>query len=159
QVRGLNRQPAESLLEPLGGALKRRHRRRIPPARRHSYACRATCRSDDRGRLLIPGEPAAAIGAHVLDQGDQGLTLVGQLVRDPRRDLGVGATLDYPLPLQRPQAQRERAGADSLERALELTEAKRGVGEVADDEEGPLPRDDLRGATDGAALIEHGNQE
>ena len=50
-------------------------------------------------------EPAAAVDAHVLDQGDEGAPLVGQRVLDPRRNLGIGAPLDDPL---RPRA---RGGA------------------------------------------------
>src|SRR5215208_4695811 len=94
---------------------------------------------------LLLGQPAAAVGAHVLDQRDEGPTLVGELIGDARRDLGERAALDDALLLERPEAERERPGADALQRPLELAEPKRGVRQIADDEEGPLAGDDLGG--------------
>ena len=66
---------------------------------------------------------------------------------------GIGVALDDPLLLQRPQAQRERARADPLQRALQLAEAAAAVGEVADQQERPLAADDLGGAADGTAGV------
>ena len=88
-------------------------------------------------------------------RGTRALPLSVSSYVDPGRDLGIGAALDDSLLLQRPQAQREGARADPLERSLELAEAQRVVGEVANDEEGPLAGDDLRRAADRTALIEH----
>src|SRR6185295_4240312 len=103
------------------------------------------------GRLVE--QPAAAVGAHVLDQGYQGLALLGEGVLDPGRHLGEGVALDDALLFQRPQAQRERARADPLERALQLAEAARPLRQVADDEERPLAADDLSRAANGTAGV------
>ena len=127
-------------LDHLGGPFRKRPFRR----RRRSRLAR-----------LVLGQPAVAVGAHVLDQRHQGRALVGEGVFDPGRDLGVGPALDYPLLLQRAQAQREGAGADAGEGALELAEAQRVVGEVADDQERPLAGDDLGRPADRATRIEH----
>ena len=107
----------------------------------------------DAGRdgLGVLGQPAHAVAAHVLDQRHQRLALLGERVLDPRRHLGEGVAGDDALRFQRPQAQRERARADPLERALQLAEAARALGQVADDQEGPLAADDVGGATDGTA--------
>ena len=105
--------------------------------------------------LLICGQPLAPVGAHVLDQRDEGAALAGELIGHPRWHLGEGAALDDPLLLERPQAQRQGAGTDPLEGALELTEPERVIGEVADDEEGPLAGDDLRRPADWTFAVEH----
>src|SRR6476646_7122439 len=54
---------------------------------------------------LIEREPAAAVGAHVLDQRDEGAALVGELIGDARGHLGEGAALDDALLLESPEAQ------------------------------------------------------
>ncbi len=137
------------------------------PARRLADAAtagQATLGLDARpGTALgVFGEPARAVAAHVLDQRHQRLALLGQRVLDPGRHLGEGVALDDALLFQRPQAQREGARADPLQRALQLAEAARALGQVADDEEGPLAADDFGRAADGtsgvadAALIGNG---
>src|SRR6188472_308595 len=75
-----------------------------------------------RGGCLFE-EPAGAVAAHVLNQRHQRLALLGQRILDPRRNLGEGVALDDPLLFQSPQAQRERARADPLQRALQLAES------------------------------------
>ena len=82
--------------------------------------------------------------------GTSARALVGERVLDARGNLGVGRRLDDALLLEGPEAEREGARADPLEGALQLAEAKRGVGEVADDEEGPLAGDDLSRPADRA---------
>src|SRR5918996_313139 len=69
---------------------------------------------------LLDRQPLAAVGAHVLDQGDEGPALVRERVRDPGRNLGIGLALHDSLLFQRPEAQREGARADPVERALQL---------------------------------------
>src|SRR6185312_14103958 len=59
---------------------------------------------------------------------------------------------------QRPQAQRQRARADPLQRALQLAEAAAPRCQVTDDQERPLAADDVGGAADrtaGIALSTH----
>src|SRR4051794_3422314 len=86
-------------------------------------------------------EPALAVGPHGLDDRQQRAALLGQAVLDARRDLGIRLALEDALLLQRAQPQRERAGADALERALELAEARPAVRQVADDQQRPLATD------------------
>src|SRR5436309_693776 len=74
-------------------------------------------------------------------------------VLDARRHLGVGMALDDPLFLQRAQAQAERARADAGEGALQLAEARAALGEVADQQEGPLAAHDLCGGADWTGLV------
>src|SRR3954454_14166411 len=104
---------------------------------------------------LFEGEPATAVGAHVLDQRDEGSALVRELVGHARRHLVEGAALDDPLLLERPEPQRERARADAVERALELAEPESVIRQVTDDEESPLAGDDLRRPADGAFTVHH----
>src|SRR4051812_49491730 len=81
-------------------------------------------------------EPLHPVGAHRLDDGQQVPALVGQLVLDARRDLGVRAALDDALLLERAQAQRERPRADAGQRALELAEPRAALGQIADQKQG-----------------------
>src|SRR3954453_1393945 len=99
-------------------------------------------------------EPDLAVGAHVLDDGDEGTALLGERVLDPRRHRGVRRALDDALLLERTQAQRQRARADAGERALELAEARTALGELTDEEQRPLAAHDVGGAADGTALID-----
>src|SRR3954451_21979293 len=131
----------------------------VPPLFIAGFATRrpATQLNRGDGRLaLLDLEPAAAVGAHVLDQRDEGAALVGELIGDARRDLGKGAALDDALLLERPQAKRKGARADALQRALQFTEPERGIREIADDQEGPLAGDDLRRTADGTFTVHHG---
>src|SRR3954466_16212645 len=98
------------------------------------------------------GEPVAAVRAHPLDDRHERLALVRQRVLHPRRDLGEGLPLDDSLLLERAQAQRERAGRDALERALQLAEARAAVGEVTDQEDRPLAAEDLGTCADWTTL-------
>ena len=128
QVGRLDGEPPQRFLEPLAGALKRGHATEFLPVTRVSFPARRTLQRAPGAQTATAcwrsrGHPAAPVAAHVLDQRHEGLALVGERVLDPRRDLGIGAALDDPLLLERPQAQRERAWADPVERALELTEA------------------------------------
>jgi hypothetical protein len=108
--------------------------------------------------LLFFEQPATAVAAHVLDQRHQRFALLGQRVLDPGRHLGEGVAGDDALFFKRPQAQREGARADPLQRALQLAEAAAPFGQIADDQEGPLPTDDVGGTADrtsGVALSAH----
>src|ERR1044072_4925276 len=58
-----------------------------------------------------------------------------------------------PSSLNAPQAQRQRAWADPLQRALQLTKTAAPGGQVTNDEEGPLAADDVGGAADGTAGV------
>src|SRR5918995_2074604 len=101
----------------------------------------------------LDGKPALAVGAHVLDQRDQRAALVRQRILDAWRNLRIGLALHDSQLLQCAQPQRERPRADALEGALELTEAKRGVGQIPDDQECPLPGDHLGRAAHGALAV------
>src|ERR671937_663064 len=108
-----------------------------------------------RGDDVAVQEPAPAVCAHVHDQGDESPPYLGQPVLDPRRYLRVRAALDDAVVLERPQPQRERPGADSLERSLQLAEALASVGQVADHEERPLAGDDLRATSNWTRILSH----
>ncbi len=116
-----------------------RARRRPPP------------RSQRRWRMRA--EPLSPYARMSSISGTQRAALVGERVLDARRHLGKGLTLDDPLFFQRTQAQRQRARADALQRALELAEARAALGEVADDEERPLAADDLCRPADRTRVI------
>src|SRR3954470_22532557 len=119
-------------------------------------ATEAGSRLERCGRLaLVQREPMAAVGAHVLDQRDEGSALVGELVGHAGRHLVEGAALDDSLLLERPEPQRERARTDAVERALELAEPQSVIRQVTDDEESPLAGDDLRRPADGAFTVHH----
>src|SRR3954447_17857150 len=100
-------------------------------------------------------EPFGAVRAHAVDDRHERAALLGQRVLDARRDLGVRAALEDALLLQRAQPQRQRARGDAAERALELTEPRTALREVAHDQERPLPADDVGGTADGAVRIGH----
>ena len=57
------------------------------------------------------------------------------------------------LLLEGAQAQRQRARADALQRALELAEPRVALGQVANEQQRPLPADDLGGLTDGTRVV------
>src|SRR5215210_2454256 len=107
------------------------------------------------GVAVVDAEPLAAVAAHVVDQRSQSLALRRQRVLHARGHFGIGVALDDALLLERPQAQREGAGADPRQRALELAEAGTAVGEVPDHEHRPLAADDVRRSAHGAAWITH----
>src|SRR3954471_10467214 len=108
------------------------------------------------GRLaVLDRQPAAPVGAHVLDQRHQGTALLGELIGDARGHLGEGVALDDALFLERPQAQRKGPRADALERPLQFAEAERVIGEIADDQKGPLAGDDLRRPANRTFTVEH----
>src|SRR3954454_14200318 len=116
--------------------------------------------SDDReldglGAAARGVQPAGAVFAHRLDDRDERKALVREAVLDARRDLGVGLALEDALLLQRAQAQRECAGADALERALELAEPRAALSQVADDQHRPLAADNLGGTADGTVAVGH----
>ena len=90
--------------------------------------------------------------AHAIDDRQQVDPLLGQRVLDARRDLGVGVALDDPVLLERPQAKRQRAGADPRERALELAEAAAPGGEVTHEQQRPLAADQLGRVDDGTRV-------
>ena len=125
--RGLGGQPLQRLVEEEDHA-----RPPLPPRAWRSCACTTPCRNVT-GRCGLDGggdsarrrssSQRRAVAAHVLDQRHQRLALLGQRVLDPRRNLGEGVARDDALLFQRPQAQRERARADPLQRALQLAEA------------------------------------
>ncbi len=117
--------------------------------RRPAGAQRARSSSPASGAI----EPLAAVGAHALDQWDERPPLLGQRVLDARRHLGICLALDDSLLLERPQAQRQRARADPLERALELTEARPALGQITDHEQRPFAAHDLGGSAYGAGPI------
>jgi hypothetical protein len=100
------------------------------------------------GRGAVAAQPLTSVGAHALDERHQRPPLVGEDVLDARRNLGEGLTLDDALLLQGAQPQREGAGTDSGERALQLAEARTSLSEVANDEQRPLATDDLSRPTD-----------
>src|SRR3954467_6085542 len=114
---------------------------------------------DGRLRLRVGGahaaKPLGAVRAHAVDDRHERAALLGQRVLDPRRDLGVRAALDDALLLPRAPPQRARARGDAAERALELTEPRAALREVTNDEERPLPADDVGGTADGAVRIGH----
>src|SRR3954468_22389897 len=136
------------------------------PARRLP-ACKRRGRSggDERGRVALAGlglaarargvEPGLAVGAHGLDDRDERAALLRQPVLDARRNLRERLALQDALLLERAQPQRQRAGADALERSLELAKPRAPLREVADHEHRPLAADDVGGATDGAIGVRH----
>src|SRR3954451_5996357 len=106
-------------------------------------------------RALLHAEPLAAVATHVVDQRHERLTLGGERVLHPGRDLRIGVPLDDGLLLERPQPQRQRARADPRQRPLELAEPAPTLGQIADHEDRPLTADDVRGRADGARGIRH----
>src|SRR5919198_1835965 len=130
-------------------------RARSAPAAATAFAVKGRSGGDGRLAALARKQPPAAVGAHVLDQRDQGAALLGERVLDPRRHLRVGPPLDDAVVLQRAQPEREGARADALERSLELTEPLAALGQVADQEERPLAGDDLRTASDWTGILGH----
>ena len=61
---------------------------------------------DRRGRrdgAVVDAEVLAPVAAHVLDQRHERLTLRGERILDPGRDLGIGVPLDDALLLERPR--------------------------------------------------------
>ena len=91
-------------LEQPGHACRHASRRRGPPSLQTTLQALAVPAGGIERRALraigsaprAAHEPAAAVGAHVLDQRHQGAALLGQRVLDPRRHLGVGVPLDDP---------------------------------------------------------------
>src|SRR3954468_4629656 len=134
-----------------------------PPATRQGACSAARLEREQLGARVLGQlgagagrvQPRLAVAAHGLDDRDQRATLLGQAVLDARRDLGEGLALEDALLLQRPQAQREGAGADALQRALELAEPRAPLGEVADHEHRPLATHDVGGPADGAIRVGH----
>ena len=98
-------------------------------------------------------EPLLSVGAHVIDDRQQRPSLLGQRILHPRRHLGERVTFDDLLLLERPQSQRQRAGADPGQRAFELAEARSSLGQVANEQERPLPAHDLRRPAHRACLV------
>src|SRR6187551_3062025 len=88
-------------------------------------------------------QPLAAEAAHGVDDRQERLALLREAVLDAWRRLGVALTLEDPVGFEDAKPLGERAGADPLTRALELREAARPLGEVVDEERGPLRADDL----------------
>ena len=103
------------------------------------------------GRAVFT-EPLQTVRAHVLDQRHECTSLIGQRVLNPRRDLGEHAAVDDALVLERAQPQRERAGADPLERPFELAEARLPLGQLLDQQQRPLTADDLGGSANGTGI-------
>src|SRR5205085_1676604 len=98
-------------------------------------------------------QPLPPVAAHLLDQGHERLALLGEAILHSRGHLWIRPPLDDALGLEGPQPQRERARADAFERALELAETGASVGQVTDDQECPLARDDLGRVAHRARLI------
>src|SRR4029450_8229891 len=116
----------------------------------------------DRGGdpvVLVDRQPAAAVGAHVLDQRDEGAALAGELIGDPGRDLGEGPALDDAVLLELAEAQRQGARTDAPERALQLTEPKGGIRKAGEGQKSPFAGDNLRRPADGTYAIQHGAQD
>src|SRR5919201_2962549 len=89
-------------------------------------------------------EPVAPEAPHGVDDRQERLALLGELVLDARRRLGVAAAHDDPLVLERPEALGEGSRADPAARVLELRETPRTLGEVVHENRRPLRTDDLR---------------
>src|ERR1035437_10303935 len=85
--------------------------------------------------------------AHRVDDREEGLALLRQLVFDAGRRLRIAAPVDDALVLESSEPLGERAGADAAAGALELREATRALGEVMDEQGGPLGADDLGGGS------------
>ena len=100
------------------------------------------------GGAVIGGQPAAAKGPHLIDDGEQRVTLLGQGVFDPRRHLGEALAFDDVRLFQPLQTLGERLRTDAGEGSLEFAEAAVAAGQITDDERGPLIADELRGARD-----------
>ncbi len=122
---------------------------RAPPRR----VCAARNRDRERAlqkprrdldvRRLVGHEPRVAEAAHRLDDRQQVVALVGQVVLDPRRRLGVAPAHDDSLLLQGPQPFRERARADTAAGVLELGKAARPLREVVHEDGRPLGAENL----------------
>src|ERR1700689_3828007 len=98
--------------------------------------CLRDCGDKRRGDRLfaVEAEPALTVGAHVLDDRQQRQALFGERVLHARWDLGKSVALDNALILECAQAQRECARTDPRQRALQLTEARASLGQVADEQ-------------------------
>src|SRR6186997_539670 len=83
----------------------------------------------DSSRL---SEPLAPVLAHVLDDRNQGAPLLRQRVLHARRNLRERPPLDDAVLLECAEAEGKRAGADALQRALELAEARATIGQIPD---------------------------
>ena len=83
--------------------------------------------------------------------GKQRPPLLGQLVLDPRRRLGIAVPRDDAGLLERPQTVGERSRAHSLTDAFELPETASAAAELVDEQRRPFRGDDLTGGRDRAA--------
>src|SRR5579885_589008 len=87
---------------------------------------------------VVGDQPLVAERPHLLDDRQERRPLRGQLVLDPRWGLRVARADDHPLDLEHVQALGARPRADPRAGVLELGEPARPLGEVVDDERGPL---------------------
>src|SRR6185312_8779460 len=101
-------------------------------------------------RLAAVDDPLVAEAAHLIDDRQERLALLGQLVLDARRRLGVAAADDDPRVLERSKALGERSRADALAGVLELREAARAFREIVDEHGRPLRAEDLSAGGDRA---------
>src|SRR5437763_487421 len=100
-----------------------------------------------------PGVPEAA---HLLDDRQERVALVGQLVLDPRRRFRIAVPRDDALVLEGAEALRKRPRTDAGARVLELREAPRPLREVVDEQRRPFRADDLGAGGDRATLVVNG---
>jgi hypothetical protein len=88
---------------------------------------------------------------HRLEHGAEAAAAIGELVDDPRRDLGVHRACQDALVLEDPQPLGERLRASDVEPLAKLAEALRAAQELADDQRRPLAVEDEQGVLDRAA--------
>src|SRR5262245_32198474 len=102
---------------------------------------------------FVGDEPGVPEAAHLLDDREERLTLVGQLVLGPP---GGGALLDDVVLLEEAEAFRERPRADPGAGTLELGEPPRPFREVVEDDRRPFRADDVGRAGNRALLVVNG---
>src|SRR6478736_9648296 len=106
-----------------------------------------------RTALAAVDDPLVPEAAHLVDDRQERLALLGQLVLDARGRLGVAAADDDLFLLERAQALGERSRADALAGVLELREAARAFREIVDEHGSPLRAEDLGAGCDRAGRV------
>src|SRR6516165_625982 len=103
----------------------------------------------------LDDHPRAPEPPHLADHGKERPPLLGQLVLDAGRRLGVAAAHQHTLALEHVEPLGEGSRADPWARVLELHEAARPFRKVVKDQGRPLGADDLRRGGDGAVAVVH----
>jgi len=117
----------------------------------HALAARVEARAGGFNVGLMPERPCAERP----DRLSQRTAERGELVIDARRDRRRDGARHEPVALEAAQREREHALRDAADRALDLTEATRTVGELHDEQHAPLIAHAREDRPDGTAVGRH----